>query len=90
MRSLFENDRGYRAAVSGLSAVAGIATVRIDDPRLIIPWLKNIRTKLRAKPATDAKIQIDSWSSHNVRYPFSRFLSTDTLRLSFFAVALVQ
>jgi hypothetical protein len=53
-----------RTGVHGLLTVAGITPVRISDPCLIIPELKNLRAELGAESTTNAEVQINSWGSH--------------------------
>jgi len=53
--------KGYcrdRTTVNCLLTVACIAGISVDDPCLIVSELKYLGAEFRAKPATDAQIQV--------------------------------
>jgi hypothetical protein len=56
--------RGHGAAVHCLLAVTRVAGCGVSDPSLVVPELKNLRAKLCAESAADAKVHINFRSSH--------------------------
>lgn len=55
------------AAVNCLPAVAGVAAVGINNPRLVVPESKNLWAKFSAESAADTGVHINFRHCHNAR-----------------------
>ena len=64
-RILFQGDCRNGAAVDGLLTIAGVASIGVDDPGLIISKLKHLGAEFTAESTSDTQIQINLRRSHN-------------------------
>ena len=60
-----------RAGVHCLLAVAGIAGVGIDDPRLVVPQFEDLGAEFSAEAAANTEVHINNRSSHSLFPSFS-------------------